>query len=111
MLDAVEHRDSLGDTVFACIGRVRTEGPAVAAANNSTRRRSITNDLVQTDVRRSLLGPSLSSLAVAGSLLTAMAATGAAGNGGSPRGPERSEGAAKRLDAPFPAARAASHMY
>ena len=43
--------------------------------------------LVQTDVRRGLLGPSLSSLVVAGSLVTAMAATGAAGNGGSPRGP------------------------
>ena len=68
-------------------------------------------DLVQTEVRRSLLGLSLSSLAVAGSLLTAMAAIGAAGNGRSPRGPERSEGAAKRLEASFPAAHAASHMY
>ena len=31
-------------------------------------------------------------------------------NGGSPEGPERSERAAERLDAPFPAAHAASHM-
>ena len=40
---------------------------------------------------------------MAGSLLTAMDALGA----GSPEGPERSEGAEKRLDAPLPV----SHMY
>ena len=40
-----------------------------------------------------------------------MAALGVAGNGGSPEGPERGEGAAKRLDTPFPAVHAASHMY
>ena len=40
----------------------------------------------------------------------AAAALGATGNDGSSEGPERSEGAAKRLDAPFPAAHAASHF-
>ena len=40
---------------------------------------------------------------------TAMAVLGAVG-GGSPEGPERSEGAAKRLDAPLPAAHPVSHM-
>ena len=41
---------------------------------------------------------------------TAMAALGAVGSGGSPEGPERSEGAAKRLDAPLPAAHRVSYV-
>ena len=50
-------------------------------------------------------------LAMVGSLLTAMAALGAAGSDGPPEGPECSEGVAKQLDAPLPAAHAVSHMY
>ena len=37
MLDAVEHRESFGDGVLACVGWVHMEGPAVAAANQPVR--------------------------------------------------------------------------
>ena len=50
-------------------------------------------------------------LAMAGNLLTAMVALEAVGSGGSPEGPERSEGATKRLAAPLPTAHPVSHMY
>ena len=46
---------------------------------------------------------------MAGSSLPAMVALEAVGSGGLPDGPERSEGAAKRLDAPLPTAHPVSH--
>ena len=69
------------------------------------------DDQVQTHLRRGRLSLWVFGLAMAGSLLTAMVALKAVGSGGSPEGPERSEGAAKRPDAPFPTAHPVSHMY
>ena len=66
--------------------------------------------LVQTRLRRGRLSLCVFGLAVAGSLLTAMVALEAVGSGGSPERPERSEGAAKRLDAPLPKAHPVSRM-
>ena len=37
MLDTVEHRESFGDGVSACVGRVYMEGSGVAAAKGPTR--------------------------------------------------------------------------
>ena len=49
-------------------------------------------------------------LAMAGSLLTTMVAFGTVGSGRPPKGPECSEGAAKRLDALLPTAHPVSHV-
>ena len=66
--------------------------------------------LVQTYPRRGRFSLWVFGLAMAGNLLTAMVALEAVGSGGSPEGPERSEGAAERLDAPLPTVHAPSHM-
>ena len=37
MLDAVEHHESFGNGMLACVGRARMEGPAAAAVKGPTR--------------------------------------------------------------------------
>ena len=116
MADWMEHRRWRYD-----VTNVPSWASRTLAWSDDARSRSSTNEgngttgwwavnLVQTDVRRGLPGPLLSSLAVGGSLLTATAAIGPRGTADHSEGRSASEEAAKRLDAPFPAAHAASHM-